>query len=218
MTRAQRAHNATRRRRRSVGQSLIEACLVIALICVIFMGMFQVSQLAMAREVLNHAAARGARARAVGFNDFMVRKSVRVAAIPNAGPITEPLFVKQDPGLRNRVATLRPGELWDDTLTRAPFSDQAELEKSRIPEYLGAENWAQAEWLLDYEDWDTVNAVQAQTVGSPGGGAVVQFRVWQDYPLWVPFHRAFYDGDEIRLQGRSDLEQHYPLYLEDLGW
>ena len=54
------------------------------MICVIFMGIFQVSQLAVAREVLHHAAARGARARSVGFNAFMVQKSVRVAAIPNA--------------------------------------------------------------------------------------------------------------------------------------
>ena len=74
------------------GQSLVESCLVIALISFIFMGLFQISRLSAAREVLQHAAARAARARTVGFNAWMVPKVVRVAAIPNAGRMTEPLF------------------------------------------------------------------------------------------------------------------------------
>lgn len=192
---------------------------MIALICVIFMGVFQVSQLAVGREVLNHAAARGARAKTVGFNRFMVSKSVRVAAIPNAGRLTEPLYVNVNPGLRAQVATLRPGELWDQTVAAAPVSQQADLEKARIPEYLGSENWARSQWLLDYEDWNTVSIGLAQSVGGPGGDSgVVQFRVWQNYRLWVPFHRAFFGDDDVRLQGRSDLEEHYRLYLEDRGW
>jgi len=192
---------------------------VIALICIVFMGIFQVAQLAVAREVLNHAAARGARAKSVGFNNFMVRKSVRVAAIPNAGKLIEPPFLNENPALRAEVATLRPGELWDSTLAADPASAQARLEKARIPEYLGSENWPRARWLLDYEDWDTVSVGQVSAVGGSGGDVgVVQFKVVQDYPLRVPFHRAFYAADEVRLQGRSDLEEHYRLYLEDRGW
>jgi len=190
-----------------------------AMICVIFMGIFQVAQLAVGREVLNHAAARGARAKTVGFNNFMVEKSVRVAAIPNAGRLTEPLFSNENLALRAEVASLRPGDLWDRTLAATPTSEQVGLEKARIPEYLGSENWASAHWLLDYEDWDTVNVGQSSSVGGSGSDAgVVQFRVSQDYPLWVPLHRVFYGSDRVRLQGRSDLEEHYRLYLEDQGW
>jgi len=61
------------------GASLIEACLALAIICLVFLGMFQVSRVLAARDTLNHAAARAARARTVGFNRWMVLKVAQVA-------------------------------------------------------------------------------------------------------------------------------------------
>ena len=85
--------------------------MAVALICLIFMGLLQISELFAAREILNHAAARGARARAVGFNWFMVEKAVRVAAIPNAGKMVTPAFENDDTAIEGMVTTMDPGDL-----------------------------------------------------------------------------------------------------------
>ncbi len=113
---------ATGRTERCSGQSLLESCLAIALLCLLFFGLFQVSRLLAAREILQHAAARAVRARTVGFNHWMTRKAVLVASIPNAGRMIEPSLDHVDAYLRDAVATLRPGELWDEVLRRGePF-------------------------------------------------------------------------------------------------
>ncbi len=185
-------------------------------ICLVFFGLFQVSQLAAAREVLHHAAARGARAKTVGFNRFMVSKAIHVAAIPNSGLMIEPEFTNEDWLLRDMVATMPPGELWDEVLHNTnPSSLQQEIESARIPEYMGAENWARANFILDYEDWDEIGWTQPT---QPDDGAIMDIRVSQDYPLRIPLHRAFYAEDSVDVRGISSIESHYPLYIDDQDW
>jgi hypothetical protein len=69
----------------SKGQAMIETVFAVLFITFIFLGLFQLSRMLTAKILLDHASARAARARAVGFNDFMCRKSARVAMIPVAG-------------------------------------------------------------------------------------------------------------------------------------
>jgi len=190
------------------GQSLVEACLVIFLVGLIFAGLFQISQLFAAREVLYHAANRSTRARAVGFNTFMVTKAARVAAIPNAGPMLEPEYENVDVPLQQAVQTMTPGELWSWVLGVVPFSAQAEIEKARIPYYLGAVNWWQAHHTLDDAHWDGLG------VSTVEFGEMIDATVNQQVPLTAPMHQAFYADDEISLTGKSHIENHYPLYLE----
>ena len=205
------------------GQSLIEACVATGVICLVFFGLFQLSQLAAAKEVINHAAARGARAKSVGLSSFMVSKAIRVAAIPNAGRMREPGIPDQNGALLNMVQTLSPGELWEAVLGGAPPpTTLQDLENARIPEYMGAESWRQADYILDYEDWDSIDPSFPLIVPD---GAIIDVTVSQDYPLRIPLHRAFYapepnsDGvDTILLRGVSRIECHYPLYLVDSGW
>ena len=47
---------------------------------------------------------------------------------------------------------------------------------------------------------------------------MIETTVRQDYPLWVPMHRTFYAADEVTLAGESGIENHYPLYVDDLNW
>lgn len=207
---------APRAARAKKGQSLIEACIAMAVICLVFFGLFQLSQLAAAREILHHAAARGARAKTVGFNRFMVAKAVRVAAIPNSGRMTEPVFVNENWALRDMVATMQPGELWDEVLNNTdPVSAQENLESARIPWYMGAENWARAEYILDYEDWDAIGTSVPSLIAD---GSIIDVNVSQRYPLRIPLHRTFYAGDTVDLRGLSSIEAHYPLYLDDQDW
>lgn len=202
------------------GQSLIETCLAVALLCLLFFGLFQVSQVFAAREVLYHAAARGARARAVGFNHWMVTKVIRVAAIPNAGRMTEPVYENVNPALRTLVQTASPGEVWDTAVAATPVSAQYDIERARIPEYLDTWNWPRADYILNYEDWDSIHLTITGAGLLPEGALAptVQVRVHQEYPLRAPMHRAYYAADSVALSGESELENHYALYLDDMDW
>lgn len=64
---------------------MFETLIAVLVIILIFTGAFRISRMLAARTLLDHAAARAARAKAVGFNDFMCEKSARVAMIPVAG-------------------------------------------------------------------------------------------------------------------------------------
>ena len=110
------------------GQAAVESIIVIGLILLIFVGVFELARLFAAEEILNYAAARGARAATVGFNEFMIEKTVRVAAIPNAGAMTVP---GDTTGLTGYWA----------------------VEQDRIPAFLGSRTWAEADDILDYEWW-----------------------------------------------------------------
>lgn len=175
--------------RRRNGQSLIESCLVLALVCLVFFGLFQISRLFAAKEVLQYAAERGARAKTVGFNRFMVHKTVRVGAIANAGRMLNPA----------------PGG--------GPAREHA-LESARIPLYLGAEYWGRLDAILKYEDWDSIDVSPAASLGN----GTLRLTLEQAYALRSPFHRAFYAADTVPLRAEVTLDEHYPLYLDDWGW
>lgn len=66
-------------------QAMFETLIAVLVIMLIFTGAFRISRMLAARTVLDYAAARAARAKAVGFNDFMCVKSARAAMIPVAG-------------------------------------------------------------------------------------------------------------------------------------
>lgn len=201
------------------GQSLVESSIIICLMAFILAGLFQISQLFAAREILYHAAACGARAKTVGLNWWMVEKSIRVAAIPNAGRITAAEFEGPGSPLTPLITTQRPGALWETVLGMVPASRQLVWEKARIPEYLNSFNNARGDYLLDYADWDSVRGDHESVAPSDGDfDPIVQVRVSQDYPLRIPAHRAFYDADSVQLAGESYIENYYPLYLDDMYW
>ncbi len=170
------------------GQSLVESCVVIGIICLFLMGLFQLSQLYMAREILMFAAGRGARARAVGFNDFMVHKTVRVASIPAAGRMLD-----------------RPDNVNNP-------SAQRNFERARIPLYLAEEHYGRLSAILDYTNWPEVSHSLIDL-----GGPRLDCRVRENFPVGNPVFRAFYRGEAVPLSGNATLENHYPLYLYNAG-
>ena len=204
---------------------MIESCLAVSFVCLVFFGLLQISQLVAARDVLHYAAARGARAKTVGFNHWMVRKAIHVAAIPNSGKMTEPEFENVNPRLRQYVEVLSPGPLWSRLLGTTPRSEQANIELARIPEFLATENAARGRFILNYRNWESgENAIRYTAIPlisfSDDGeaGPPIHVAVNQAVPLWVPFHRAFYANDTAELLGDSYMENHFPLYLDDMGW
>jgi hypothetical protein len=194
------------------GQALIESCLIVCLTCLILFAVFQLSQLYAAKEILDHAATAGERARTVGFNDFMVYKVTRVAAIPNAGKMLEPADYDTTPA-PGAWGAGHVGEMWNLALTAQPASPQYAAESARIPLYLGAEDAGWLPGVLQYADWDTISSYTLEWSGTDQ----VSVRTHQDVPLRYPFHRTFYAADEISMEGNRrglTMEDHYPLYLQ----
>lgn len=188
------------------GQALIESCLVIALLAFVLFGILQVARLAVARETLDYTAVAAARARIVGFNNFMIYKVARVAAIPTAGRMETPDFERTTGGA---WGNLTPGAAWNAALRANPGSPQYDIERSRIPLYLAAEDGGRLGAILNYEEWNRMR----YSVGRPADQAIsVDAR--QEVSVSLPFHRAFYAADEVTLEGAATLEDHSALYLE----
>lgn len=169
------------------GQALIESCLVVGLLCLLLMGLFQLSQLYLAQEILDYAAGRGARAKAVGFNDFMVKKTVRIGAIANAGALT---FPERSGG--------------------GPWAQWTHRESPRIPHYLQANSW-ELDAILNYAQWESVRWSCPATEAP-----LLHFEVRQDMPLmfFSNVFKAFLIGSAVPMKGEADIENHYPLYLQ----
>lgn len=206
------------------GQAMVETCVVIILICLLFFGLFQIVQAYAFREILDHAAMRAARARTVGYNDWMVRKCYRVATIPNAGRMLMPEVDTVDPALRNALLNMDYDALWDFAFSSSPSSPQVAFEHDLIPDYLGSMNYFIGREILDYEFWgtddDTWNnrKIGMYYAGVPNNVAV---RMRQQIPLLIPYadlesgHLSGSDPGTIRLVGRANVEKHYSLYLEE---
>ncbi len=197
------------------GASMIESVIVVMVMSLVLFGGIQLTRVLVAREVIDYAAMAGARASAVGLNNFMVYKVVRVASIPNAGRMINPDTPMAAAAARGWDVE-RPGDLWDTAVgARAPYSPMAEIERQRIPFYLGGENVPRLRGILDYEDWRTIT----HQISHPSQNEV-RVRVHQRFPLRIPLRRAFYRDDavDIHAGGRDSrgarMAAHAELYLQ----
>jgi len=105
---------------------MVETVLAVLVITSLFLVLFRLSYMLTAKILTEHAAMRVARARAVGMNDFMCKKTARVSVIPAAGK-----------------------RLW-------PQGDELDygMELARIPIYMGTPDAGVANGVLEYEGWD----------------------------------------------------------------
>jgi len=104
---------------------MLETVLAVLFVTFAFLFLFKLSQLLTGKILVQHAAMRVARARAVGLNDFICLKSARIAVIPVAGACTWP-----------------------------PDKLDVEQELGRIGIYLQARTPPLARGVLDYEGWN----------------------------------------------------------------
>lgn len=196
-------------KRRKAGQALLESFGIIMLLCLILFGMVQYVIMLTATEVVQYSADAAVRARAVGFNSFMVYKVNRVASIPNAGIMRTPS--RRTIGDADAWTRMNAGQSYYAAIRVNPRSSQYhDIEQYQIPLFLGSENWGRMYGLLDYEDWDTVGA----PLYTGSTGYTVGVTVRQDFPLRMPFLRAFSDGDSIHIRKEARLADHSELYLE----
>ncbi len=189
------------------GAALVESALVIMFMSLLLFGVLQVSRAYAAREILDYAAMCGARSETVGFNQFMTFKVTRVASIPNAGLMTspDPSSSATGPGWGQS----HPGSLWDMSVRANPRSPQLHVERARIPLFLGVNHISQLSPVLNYADWGTISHPSLQQTADS-----VRVGVTQRFPLTLPFRRAYYASDYVRMSTASRMEHHADLYLE----
>ncbi len=114
------------------GQAMIESVFVIIVACLCFFAIFQYANLFAAKAVLSHAAARAARSRAVGFNQWMVVKKRRVAAIPSLRTTADTGICRRRSRRQSRAQRNRVGDIWDLALeTNVPLPG-TQLEVARV--------------------------------------------------------------------------------------
>ena len=220
------AHGAARRRGgRSEGQAMLESLLVILVASFLLFTLLELARDFAGHEVRRHAASGAARARTVGFNKWMCTKVMRVAAIPNAGKMLEPAYEDfPDEELHAALESKSPTELWDWALTAEGGTDRAEMESSRIPNYLASEHEGVAGGILDYEGWKDLQADGLGGSSSALSPKTIEVNVRQRVPLdimvralcdWVGL---VFNRDYLVLGGDGRIENHASLYMEDKGY
>ena len=112
------------------GQAMVETLLAVLVVTALFLALFKLSHMLTGKIMLEHAAMRVARARAVGMNEFMCIKAARVAVIPVAGE------------------RLKPGK-------NDERRDMSESALARM--YMRTPDSSYADGLLRYEDWDRLS-------------------------------------------------------------
>lgn len=174
-------------RRGKLGQAMVESTLSLVLILFGFLVLFNLSDSIRTKLLVEAAAGKCARARAVGYNDFQLRKIARLTLMPVSGRcLTE-----------NDSLSISYGE-----------------RIYRIGPYLNSEYETQAAAVLDFEGWRNGGIKVAASEGSVLSEVNVEKlkpRIF-DFSSNPDGSGEFADFAEIVGTGRC--ETHYTDYLQ----
>ena len=182
--------------RRKAGQAMVESAIVLIVLFLAFLTALQYADNLRTKLLLEYAAFRCARARAVGYNNYKLLKTARVSTMSVAGKCRS----KDD---KNH-----------------PLSTGAMVASMGL--YLGSHDESQAKAVLDFAYWDH----GATRVDEPiEQGSRITVKVKQDRPQFFDIanpHVAAVDEDgetpscatRAHLVGKASVEAHYPEYLQ----
>ena len=173
------------------GQAIIETVLAVLVITFVFLMLFNLSHVLTGKILVEHAAMRVARARAVGFNDFMILKTARLGAMSVSGEC----YTRMNDDRAPSTATL----------------------VSRMGSYLQTASPSETEGILDFELWRDGNL--GWSCAEPHGDVCeLTMHVWQKQPVFNSINPqgapARDDAAMITLHGEAKIESHYPFYLK----
>jgi hypothetical protein len=173
------------------GQSLVESCFIIILICLIFFGFLQAALLYNRERVLQFASFAAARSATVGFNEDVFTRAYRAGAIPSSGPMSNPA----------------------QNLSQV---DQLAVEQIDIPVYLNPEN---SPAILNYDYWDRYN-MRPTIVQLGDSPAMLQEFHDQEHPLTILQDSGFLGAirgtgkSTVMIRNEATMAMHYWHYLE----
>ena len=172
------------------GQAMVESTLAMIVVLLVFLALFNLADLTRTKLLVENAAVKCARARSVGYNDFMLRKIARIATMPAAG------------------RCLTPSDSGDGTLSRS-------MQYHRIGDYLSSEYETQADAILDFEHWqEGKTQVSASQEQSKTTATVSQQRPRLfDFGVFTGSARADSEG-AAEISAMGSMEAHYPDYLQ----
>ena len=171
------------------GQAMLESIIAMIAILFLFLLLFNLSDQIRAKLLVENAAAKCARARAVGYNDFMLRKIARLSTMPAAG--------------KCRTAA----DSGNGTLSLQSRYD-------KIGVYLMSEYESQADAILDFERWQEGDtAVQASSGNTPSTAKVTQRRP-DDFNFGVFTGKSRDCDGKVGVCASATVEAHYPDYLQ----
>lgn len=175
------------------GQSLVESCFVIILLCLVFFGFLQVALLYNHERALQFASFISTRSATVGMNPEVYSRTYRAAAIPASGQMEAP---------------------WPDLSQRRQL---VEVEQPRnIDGYIGRYlNPLNSSGILRYEYWDPY---QMNPVITAATATTLQESHQQPHPLQILSESgllgAFFDQDTLNFRSDVSIGCHYWLYLQ----
>ena len=168
---------------------MVESVLVMLVILLVFLSLFNISDQIRAKLLVENAAAKCARARAVGYNDFMLMKIARLSTMPAAG----------------KCLTLA-----DDGDGMLPLPSRC----GKIGDYLMSEYETQANAVLDFEYWQNGDtSIQATSGNTPATATVTQFRP-DDFSFGIFASEPKDRKDKVDISATATVEAHYPDYLQ----
>ena len=169
---------------------MVETTIALIFVLIVFLALFNLADLTRTKLLVENAAVKCARARAVGYNDFMLRKIARLATMPAAGRCLTPS---------------------DDGAGALSRSDRYH----RIGDYLMSEYEEQADAILDFEYWQNGDTAISATEGSSPVTATVSQHRPRLFDFGVLTGATKPDADaRATISASSTQEAHYPDYLQ----
>ena len=181
-----------KKRMRQRGAAIVESLLAMFVIFLVLFGLLQVFYFVVGQYFIDYAAIRGARSRAVGFRDYLIRREIRVNALPASGDIVSP------------------------TLDENSLADRMTKERSYINSYIGGYRW------LEYEYWDgnSRNPDKKVETTLTYTAAVSMdmndlYTKFTDYAFPDTYLKHLFFGSGIDLEGKATLSDFASNYLEN---
>ncbi len=181
-----------KKRMRQRGAAIVESLLAMFVIFLVLFGLLQVFYFVVGQYFIDYAAIRGARSRAVGFRDYLIRREIRVNALPASGDIVSP------------------------TLDENSLADRMTKERSYINSYIGGYRW------LEYEYWDGNSRNEGKKVDTTltYTAAVSMdmndlYTKFTDYAFPDTYLKHLFFGSGIDLEGKATLSDFASNYLEN---
>jgi len=185
------------------GSSIVEGVIAILLICLILFGLLQVFLIYTAQEFTDYASFRTARSLSVGFNDTLARVEARTRAIPVSGSVLTPSDLKTTSYL--------------DYFTSSTYKQSDGVYEYYYRLRRAIRNYMEGYRYMECEYWMGENSYETKLEGkfSRREDKVVSEVKFTNYPLRLPFARAF-SSDEVQdISSTVELRNHSKVYLEN---